>query len=210
MTRKDFIVCLGDTGILWNNSRKDRLNELVFNQLEATGATILVVAGNHDNILHWRKYPLVDFHEGQARQLRDSVFALEHGQIYEIENRTFFVMGGGYSIDKNRRIDGVTWWKEEMPSYAETKFAIDQLLAMNKQVDFILTHTCSHRTFDKIAEKFDMSHKHNDGEKSLRGFFEWVEENVDFNEWHFGHFHEDWDVDDKHFLHYNNKPRRIV
>ena len=209
LTENDFLIILGDTGILWSNDPFNKDDDNLIDWHSSSRYTTIILDGNHDNLPRWRQFPVVDFHNAKAHQLRKNVFHIERGEVFELENRTFFAMGGGFSIDKNRRIDGITWWKEEMPNFTEMKFGMDQLLAMNCKVDFILTHTCSHRSFNKIAEKFDMKHKI-EGEESLRDFFEWIENNVDFDEWHFGHFHDDFELDEKHFLHYNNKPRRIV
>ena len=41
------------------------------------------------------------------------------GEVFKINDKVFFVMGGGYSIDKVIRIPGKSWWEEEMPAKEE-------------------------------------------------------------------------------------------
>lgn len=63
------------------------------------------------------------------------------GEVYCIEGNTIFVMGGGYSIDKYRRTEGVSWWPQEMPSEEEYHNAIMNLEKVGNHVDYIITHT---------------------------------------------------------------------
>jgi hypothetical protein len=42
------------------------------------------------------------------------------GEVYNIEGNSIFVMGGGYSLDKDFRTEGVSWWPQEMPSEENT------------------------------------------------------------------------------------------
>jgi len=38
------------------------------------------------------------------------------GEVFQIEGKTFAVMGGADLIDKAMRREGKSWWKDEMES----------------------------------------------------------------------------------------------
>lgn len=42
-----------------------------------------------------------------------TIYHLMRGQVYNICNKSIFTFGGASSIDRNLRVDGVSWWKEE-------------------------------------------------------------------------------------------------
>lgn len=38
------------------------------------------------------------------------------GEVYNIEDKKIFVMGGAYSIDKYMRKANISWWEQELPN----------------------------------------------------------------------------------------------
>lgn len=74
-------------------------------------------------------------------KIRPNVLHLMRGEVFNIEGRSFFVMGGGYSIDKYRRTERVSWWHQEMPSEEEYNNALEDLRKVDFKVDYIITHT---------------------------------------------------------------------
>jgi len=186
LTKKDTLIILGDFGLIWDNSKRDsqlldKLNDLPYQ--------ILFVDGNHENHDTLNELPIVDRFNGKVGKVRDSIFHLKRGEIYIIENKTFFTMGGAYSIDKGRRIEGRTWWPEEMPSDEEMIYAKDNLSKNEWSVDFILSHDCSLDTLGVVAAfgGFSKSIKPN----SLTRFLNDIEDKVNFKHWYFGHYHLD-------------------
>ena len=149
MDRDDYVIILGDFGGVWNGSSKERnrldwLNEKPF--------TTLFVTGNHENYWKLRDLPIEEWHGGQVQRVRPNVLHLMRGQLYDIEGRTFFTMGGATSHDvedgildpnapdfraqyihllfggrRRFRIIGKSWWPEELPSDEEYAAALDTL-----------------------------------------------------------------------------------
>ena len=59
--------------------------------------------------------------------------------------------GAADSIDKERRMTGISWWPEELPSIQDAKNADINLNKCDNKVDFILTHTAPRTIIDKLG-----------------------------------------------------------
>ena len=210
LTKDDYLVILGDFGLIWYE--KGTYDEKdITKWYNRQPWTTLFIDGNHENFdrLFSDEFKEIEMFGNKVKQISDSIFYLQRGRVYTIQDKTFFTFGGGESIDRNARTPHISWWPQEIPNFYEIDNGIEHLNQHNRKVDFILTHTCSNEMFALISRKFKFTYKEN-CEKALRDFFSWVEENISFGQWHFGHFHEDIKFDSKHFLHYNKPPLRIV
>ena len=209
LNKNDYLIILGDVGLVWYGEKTRKENYLI-NWYNEKPWTTLFIDGNHENFdrLFSDEFKKINMFGSEVKQISDSIFYLQRGHVYKIDGKTFFTFGGGYSIDKNSRIEHIDWWSQEIPNYEEMDLGIKNLYKCKKHVDFILTHSCSNEMFDIIDKRFDLSYKRG-VEKGLRNYFSWIELNVNFKQWHFGHYHDDFKVDEKHFLHFDNKPMRI-
>lgn len=193
----DVIITCGDFGMVWYNER-DRVGKIVDNEklddLSVKPYTFLFCDGNHENFNELNKYPVVDFCGGRAHKIRNNVFHLLRGEIYEIEGKKFFAMGGAYSIDKQMRQKDISWWEQEVPTYEEIQYARNNLEEHNNKVDYIISHTAPSRVITQ------MGYSLNADDVGLTDFFDEVMQTVSFKKWFFGHFHEDKQInasDDK-------------
>lgn len=119
------------------------------------------------------------------------VIHLMRGEVYEIDGKRIFVFGGGYSIDKDYRVPGKSWWPEEMPDDDEYETARKHLEACGYKVDYIFTNTAPANTVEYMS-RMNMGIKNTVIEESpLTGFLQWVEEKTEYKKWFFGHFHID-------------------
>lgn len=211
LTKDDYLIVAGDFGLIWYGS-KNRQEEYLINWYNDKPWTTLFIDGNHENFdrLFSDEFPTVDMFGSKVKKISDSIFYLQRGHVYTIEDHRFFTFGGGNSIDKHRRAEHVSWWRQEMPSMSEMRFGMNSLQKVDNKVDFVIAHSCPHEVFDRLRLIHSMSHKEGDDEKSLRDFLSWVDQNVEFKEWHFGHFHHDEVFDHKYFLHYSKSPKRLV
>ena len=140
-------------------------------------------------------YPIEIWNGGKVQKIRESVIHLMRGQIFEIDGKSFFTMGGAKSSDKKYRKEGLTWWKEEEPSNEEKNEALLNLKKCNNNVNYIITHTCPTslvKVFDK--ECYNMPFEL-DRLSEINSFFEELKELIDFDYWYFGHYHCDIDMD---------------
>lgn len=200
LTKNDYVIICGDFGLVWDNS-EDELDWR--NWLESRPWTTLFVDGNHENYTELAKFPTVNWCGGKVQMISDSVIHLMRGQYYAIDGRTFFTMGGAESTDKEHRRVGISWWAEEVPSYAECENALKVLEEHNYKVDYILTHTAPKEVCELIAIKNKWYYERiNDPTASV---LQEIANRTEFKDWYFGHFHDEQDFGKYHMLFYDIK-----
>ena len=198
------IIILGDAGINYFLNKTDVKNK---KSIQASGYTIYCVRGNHE--MRPERLPAIncafDFEvQGILRYEEDypHIKYLVNNQIYKFGDYSALVIEGAYSVDKYYRLAGTGltgeedyelvakkagWFKDEQLSAEEMNFAT--LVIKNKQVDFVLSHTCplSWQPVDLFLSAVNQSTVDNTMEKwldSLKNEFQW-------KIWLFGHFHKD-------------------
>ena len=185
LTKDDYLIVCGDMGLVWSYPYGPRYKEDLYWQkwFKNRKYTTLFLDGNHENHPILASYPVVDFCGGKAHQIKDSVYHLIRGEVYTIDGKTFFCFGGASSHDKHLRKEGVDWWPEEIANFAEMNKAIDNLEKYNNEVDYIISHCCSTRVQNIISPYYESD--------SMTQFFKFIEENIKFKAWYFGHYHTD-------------------
>ena len=186
LDEKDYVIVCGDFGFLFRGTQNPEEAEFL-NELEQKKFHILFVDGNHENFPLIFSYPQEEWNGGKVHRIRKNILHLMRGQVYSIDGKTFFTMGGAYSIDKAFREEGISWWPEELPSEEEYDEAINNLEKCNNKVDYIITHAAPEDTMSVF-------HKDHLEELKLNFFLEWVRENVEYRHWYFGHLHQDADL----------------
>jgi predicted phosphodiesterase len=218
LTKDDFVIITGDFGLLWSNE-PDREEIWWINWLNEKPFTTLVIDGNHEN--HWRllQLPLIEKFDAVVGKISNSIFHLKRGEIYNINNKKFFCMGGASSTDKQGRLIGYDWWPEEVPSVTEMYYGMNNLEKVNYTVDYILAHTLPKTMIKRLMamyqisiEKFDdpviyentldevakhMYDRYNDPTSS---FLQEVCDRTKFSKFFCGHFHEDLTINNFHIL----------
>ena len=216
LTKEDFVIICGDFGGVWDGSKEE---QGWLDWLEAKPFTILFVSGNHENFDLMADYAVEDWHGGKVQRIRPSVIHLLRGQVYDIQGRTFFTMGGGSSHDiddgilepddpqfrrKCRmlnhqgalfRINHQSWWREELPSGEEYQTARENLEKHNWAVDYIVTHCGPTSVQDSVGKGFYKA-------DALTDFLDEVAERCRFRHWFFGHYHDNQVIHGKFALLY--------
>ena len=194
----DHIVILGDAGIYWDGGPNDGYT---LHLLDKVPCQVLWIDGNHENFELIKRLPITEMYGGkvQLTEGKDHIVHLMRGEIYEIEGHSFFVMGGGYSIDKPLRKEGVSWWSEEMPSDEDYLNAYEHLKERDFKVDYVLTHSCPRSVARLLVNHIQP------GEEVLQDHLEEYALNVDFKDWYFGHWDIDRDLGKFHSLYFSTK-----
>ena len=175
MTKDDYVIICDDFGGVWSDDERD---EETLDALAQLPFTILFVAGNHENYDALVSYPVVVWNGGKVQFIRPNVIHLMRGQVYNIEGKTFFAMGGAASHDisdgilepddpdfevkywmlrRSRamfRVNHYSWWKEEMPSDLEYEEARQTLDAYKWKVNYIITHCGPNSVIDILSRGF--------------------------------------------------------
>jgi predicted phosphodiesterase len=194
LTKNDYVIILGDFGFIWKNE-PDKTEKYWMNWFKNKPWTTLFIDGNHDNFTRLNNHTVSEWHGGKVHKINDSVIHLMRGQIFNIDNKSIFAFGGAESYDKECRVDGISWWKEEIPNHAEIEEALTNLNNVNNKVDIMLTHTCPH------AFSYELVHEisKDPTETILDEFYKTVK----YQSWYFGHWHVSKCFDDKHTVLYN-------
>lgn len=223
MTHDDIVLIMGDFGGIWNDSKEERY---WLNWLSEKSFTICFVDGNHENFdrLYSDEFEIVDFHGGKAHKIRDNIYHLMRGHIFEFEGKKFFAFGGASSHDindgildraefesdydfkmtyklwsylgKRFRVNHVSWWKEELPSQEEMDFGVETLNKHNWEVDYVISHCLPQEVCSILGFRRADTLTSYFNELSLNG--------LKFKEWHAGHYHIQDRVLGKFYIHYED------
>ena len=197
LTINDYVIVAGDFGAIWSE-RTLVENLRYYTELPFT---VLFVDGNHENFDLINSYPVEIWNGGKVHKIKPNVIHLMRGQIFEIEGKTIFTFGGATSIDRDFRIEGRSWWSQELPTYEELDEGIANLKQYGNKVDYIITHSCGQRALMYPKLRIHAGVKIACPESHLLSNFEDV---VEFKHWYFGHFHIDAQLSDKYTALMNN------
>lgn len=185
------VIIAGDFGVIWDQT-ESKEERYTLDWLASRPWTTYFIDGNHENFDRLNAFP-----ENKDRMgviVPDKVFHLKRGGLYDIMGKRVFTIGGGLSIDKVYRIEGQSWWKEELLTKAEEDYCLDILTGMMKSPDLIVTHAAPlsvlHRINFLVNSKFD---------DPTCKFLEYIKKTFTIGSevpWYFGHYHVDLDWDD--------------
>lgn len=183
LTRNDYLIVAGDFGIPWGGSNKKTDEYLLKWISDHCNFTILFVDGNHENMDLLNAYPIVEKFGSKVHQLLPNLFHLMRGHIYQIDDYSIFAFGGAESTDKHRRIEGQSWWRQELPSKVEEDLGLINLERYGNRVDIVLTHD----------SPFKMPGSYHQEDNSIRKYFFHLNNIISYKLWIFGHHHVDRD-----------------
>lgn len=184
LTKKDYVIIAGDFGGVWDQSTLEE----DLRPYEALPFSVLFVDGNHENFDLLNSYRVDEWHGGKVHLIKPDIIHLMRGQVFELEGNTIFTFGGATSIDRYMRQEGITWWKEEMPSFEELDEGIANLKRYGNSVDYVITHSCGERALmypPLRTRTFQMGLY---PENQMLSYFEDI---LSYRHWYFGHFHMD-------------------
>jgi len=191
LTKKDFVIILGDFGILWHKLRtKEEEHRLKW--LDDKPWTTLFIDGNHENFDLLDKLPEKEMFGDKVGIIAHSVFHLKRGICYRINGRKILTIGGAHSHDREYREWGRSMWKEEEITTENINDAIEAVESVMFDVDYVLTH-CAPVEFAKFALPFEIMHLFtpDHSEENLSWFKQASQ--LTFKHWYFGHYHTNTD-----------------
>ncbi len=214
LSKDDYLIITGDFGCCWYGDKNIEITNpgyevpprhrtmvgkdyYMLDWYESKNYTTLFVDGNHENHKLLNTFPVEEWNGGLVHRIRPSVIHLMRGQVYEIDGKKFFTMGGARSSDIAYRTPDVSWWEEELPTEEEIKIAVANLDKHNWKVDYVISHCCGNDIVLKLKS-------HNAQRDILTDFFQSIDKTLDYKMWYFGHHHMDEQVDEKHRVLYHD------
>lgn len=203
LSRDDYVIILGDFGGVWDGSPRET-HEL--DLLASRTPTFLFLDGNHDNFDLLNQYPYKPFQGGMVHEIRPNVLHLCRGHVFDLDGRPFFVMGGAQSHDakvllnpaqnssetrrmlRRReipfRVEGESWWRQELPSYFELRLALDNLLWVEHPERLtILTHCAPTGLQQRLFPDYPVN--------ALTDYLHTVQQRLPYHRWFCGHYHQE-------------------
>jgi hypothetical protein len=183
-TKDDILIVCGDFGFLWDGSKEEqkRLRKLAKKKF-----TICFIDGTHENFEILNSFPEEKWNGGKVHKIADNIYHLMRGQIFRIDNMTYFTMGGGESPDIDIRFEENAWSKDEFPTREEMIEGANNLEKLDCKIDFIITHEPPVKVKSFLQLK--------DGESAtvngLNTYFEELSGVCTYRRWFFGSMHLD-------------------
>ena len=190
----DVLIIAGDFGYgFWDDIYWPQ--EMFFDHIANQDYTILFIDGNHEQFDKLNTLEVSEWQGGKVHFVRHNLIHLMRGQIFQIEGVSIFTMGGGFSLDKARRTESVSWFEQEMPNEGEYITAEANLLVHDNKVDYIVTHTCPTDSVAYLATYGGRGITKNViEERPLTDFLQTISNRVDYKKHYFGHFHIDKEI----------------
>lgn len=199
ITEDDVLIIAGDAGYVWDDNYIYRVNTLA----QTFPGTIAFIDGNHENHDILNGLPEVQWNGGKAHLVGERVYHLMRGELYTINRKTFFTFGGARSNDKDRRVEGESWWKGEDPTVEEFDYGREKLMDNLDKIDYVITHETP-----EFARQFISRTKVIEPDyhlpKLFDNWYELISEGKRFKKWYFGHMHVDQVITPKLRALYNN------
>ena len=224
LTEDDYMIVLGDFGVCWDNGSSD---DKVRNFWNRQKCHVLFIDGNHENFNLLNAYHISEWHGGKVHSLGKKITHLMRGQVFEIEGKTFFTMGGAASHDcgadldmfigKNLEQYHTMDWSEIYKNWQREKYfgcrvpgrswwaaevpSLDEIAEAQANLAAHgnkIDHVLTHTASSRIYAHLGYSATEKPWNAGLVKFFDSIEETVNFKHWWFGHMHEDFMYDERH------------
>ncbi|MDR2646589.1 MAG: metallophosphoesterase [Oscillospiraceae bacterium] len=185
LKKGDTLIVCGDFGFLWNDSPSEKT---LLKKIGKKRYNVCFVEGTHENFELLLQYPTSEWNGGLARQISGNLYHLARGQIFTIEGKTIFTMGGGVSPDGDFRAYDDNHMHWELPSYEELAAATELLEKFDGSVDYVVTHEppARMRSFLQLKNKSAVTEA-----SVLNTYFEELSKICTYKCWYFGSLHID-------------------
>ncbi len=180
LKKGDVLIITGDFGFIWDNSKSELK---AIKKLSKKKFTILFVEGVHENFELLNKYEKCEIFGSKALKIADNIYCLLKGEIYTIDKKQIFALGGGAVDDIFENADPDPLKCPSLPTDDELKYAVDNLQKNDKKVDLIITHEAPASVKRLIRRDSTIN--------DLNIFLDTLLHNVWYDKWYFGSLHTD-------------------
>lgn len=180
----DTLIICGDFGFMWDDSKSE---QAFLQNLGKRKYNICFIDGTHENFDLLNNYEISQWNGGKVHKIYGNLYHLMRGQIFEIEGKKIFTMGGGESSDVDIRRDVNAWSKDEIPTQEELLEGAENLEFEGYDVDMIITHEPPL----KVKSFLNLNENEMLRVTALNAYFEELASNCNFKKWFFGSLHLD-------------------
>lgn len=202
--KDDILIICGDFGWIWTHDTLTRAVQYERKYLKSfirkLNCYVLFADGNHENFDRLNDtytFPVSKKWGGNVQKICDKCYHLMRGESYNINGKTFLVLGGAESHDKFRRIPKMSWWEQETISDDDLK----NVLSHTNNIDCVITHCCPTSLLVELYKaRIIDDFCGNPSTNQLQILQERLDKNEKPYKWFFGHYHSD-----REFLVNNNR-----
>jgi Calcineurin-like phosphoesterase len=130
------ILHLGDFGI-WPGTEGRRYLDSVSAAADLVNAELWFADGNHEDFAQLGQLDEDNTVADGRVAVRRNVYHLPRGHRWEWHGRTWLACGGGVSLDKAARTEGIDWWPQE-----EITSAQEAAVIAGGHADVMVCHDC--------------------------------------------------------------------
>jgi len=200
---EDYIIICGDCGVVWSETTFKAYTAFY----ENLHTNILFVDGNHENFDMLNEYAVSNWNGGKVHKITEHIMHLMRGQIFNILGKTFLALGGAESTDRERRVEHISWWRDEAITQNDIRDTKTNLGKVDYKVDYVITHTPSTKTLNNLVEILTQCGEEvpyflqkkvvptNSSDK-----LDFIHNEVKFNNWFCGHLHIDERIENVNIL----------
>ncbi len=197
LTASDTLIICGDFGFIWNDDKKEKQ---FLNRLEKRKYTICFIDGTHENFDILNNMPVVMWNGGRAHKIRNNIYHLMRGQIYEIQGKKVFTMGGGEDPELDLQENDDLTLRKEIPTAQEMLTGVSNMERHGYKVDYIITHEPP----AKIRDFLLLSENKTLRVTALGAYLDELSQQCEFKNWYFGSMHIDKFISESHTALFKN------
>ncbi len=186
----DVLIVCGDFGFVWSGSESEKR---FLKKLGDRPYMILFADGTHENFGLLEKYPVTEFMGGYAQNICGSVWHLMRGEVYQIERRRVFVMGGGSPDPLLTDGEPDEDASAAMPSQSELMRGAEKLEAADMNVDIVITHCPPNAVRELLLPGSEGTSE----VTALSAYLRVLSAQLEYSRWYFGSLHLDRHVSSK-------------
>lgn len=185
----DTIVHVGDFGY-WGVQRWAYISH-VHHQLVDAGIRLFFVDGNHEHHYFLTGGPDPNpIEQDGTRRITGNIHHLPRGYRWEWWGVQFLALGGAHSVDRQWRVEGVDWFREEIISISDAHTAVQGGI-----VDIMVTHDCPDDVDIPLGDNSWIPREELTRAEKHRQFLGHVVDSVQPKHLFHGHYHRSYEAE---------------
>lgn len=193
----DTLIVCGDFGFIWNN---DKIEQKIITDLSKRKYNICFVDGINENYDILNSLPIAVWKGGKTHKISDNIYHLMRGQIFTVENKKIFTMGGGEDPEMDLQEDEDIVNHKEIPTGQEMLNGVTCLENVGYKVDYIVTHEPP----AKIRDFLLLSTNKTMRVTALGAYLDELMQQTEYKKWYFGNIHLDRFISDSQISLFRN------